>query len=317
MKKFTKILVILGVVLCLCGGVVTAAGYIGGGFRELSGKAAPYVITADSSSHGQENPTTAVSSTQNLESLTFSPDEIDQLEFRLSGEDISFRPSDDGQIHIRYFKRDDVTYKAYTEQGIASEQGNTLVFTRSATGHSNQLFYFGFHYESETPDIQVALPQGLSVDILTASGDMAFSGVTIAALSISTVSGDVDLTNVQTDALTIGTTSGDVELEQVTVSGETSLETTSGELDLEDCTLNSSLAVSSVSGNLEGQAMISGNITIDTTSGDVELNLSGSPAHSAGNISTTSGEMNLQGLQAQADYVVNVSTVSGDVTIRH
>ena len=303
MKKFVKILVILGLVLCLCGGIVTAAGYIGGGFRELTGKASSSMP--------------AVQSTKAQESLTFSPDEIGRLEFRLNSENIAFRPSDDGQIHIRYRTRDDVTYTAYQEQSAASDGLGTLVFTRKDTSTGTQLFHFGVRYESDTADVQVALPKGLSVDVLTASGDMEFSGVTVAALSVSTVSGDVDLTKVQTDDLTVGTTSGDVDLEHTTVSGETNLETTSGELDLEDCTLNGPLSVSSVSGDLEGQAMISGNVTIDTTSGDVELELSGSPAHSAGNISTTSGEMNLQGLQAQADYVVNVSTVSGDVTIRH
>ena len=314
MKKFTKILVILGVILCLCGGVVTAAGYIGGGFQELSGHVSPRV-TAFSSAQGQDNLT--ISSVQGQENLTFSPEEIDRLEFRLNSEDIAFRPSDDGKIHIRYRTRDDVTYTAYQEQSTASDGLGTLVFTRKDTSTSTQLFHFGMEFDDDTADVQVALPQGLSVDILTASGDLEFSGVAIAALSVSTVSGDVDLTNVQADDLTVSTTSGDVELEQVTVSGETNLETTSGELNLEDCTLNGSLSVSSVSGDLEGQAMISGNVTIGTTSGDVELNLSGFPAHSAGNISTTSGEMNLQGLQAQADYVVNVSTVSGDVTIRH
>ena len=303
MKKFVKILVILGIVLCLCGGIVTAAGYIGGGLQELTGLTTTRVLT--------------VSSNQNLENLTFSPDEIGQLEFRLSSEDIAFRASDDGQIHIRYIKRDDVTYKAYQEQSAASDGLSTLVFTRKDTSSSTQLFHFGMEFDEDSADVQVALPKGLSVDVLTASGDMEFSGVTLSALSISTVSGDVDLTNVQADNLTVGTTSGDVDLEHTTVSGEANLETTSGELDLEDCTLNGPLSISSVSGDLEGQAMISGNVTIGTTSGDVELDLSGSPAHSAGNISTTSGEMNLQGLQAQADYVVNVSTVSGDVTIRH
>ena len=309
MKKFVKILVILGIVLCLCGGIVTTAGYIGGGLQELTGLTTTRVTTVSSTQN-------AVSSNQNLENLTFSPDEIGQLEFRLSSEDIAFRASDDGQIHIRYIKRDDVTYKAYTEQS-ASDSSGTLVFTRKDTSSSTQLFHFGIEYDDDNADVQVALPKGLSVDVLTASGDMEFSGVTVAALSVSTVSGDVDLTNVQADDLTVGTTSGDVDLEHTTVSGETNLETTSGELDLEDCTLNGPLSVSSVSGDLEGQATISGNVTIGTTSGDVELDLSGSPAHSAGNISTTSGEMNLQGLQAQADYVVNVSTVSGDVTIRH
>lgn len=303
MKKFTKILVILGAVLCLCGGVVTAAGYIGGGFQELTGKVSSS-MPAVQSSKAQEN-------------LTFSTDEIGRLEFRLNSENIAFRSSDDGQIHIRYRTRDDVTYTAYQEQNAASDGLSTLVFTRKDTSTSTQLFHFGMELDDGSADIQVALPKGLSVDILTASGDMAFSGVTIAELSISTVSGEVDLTNVQTDALTIGTTSGDVDLEHATVSGETNLETTSGELDLEDCTLNGPLSVSSVSGDLEGQAIISGNITFGTTSGDVGLDLSGSPAHSAGDISTTSGEMNLQGLQAQADYVIDVSTVSGDVTIRH
>lgn len=303
MKKFVKILVILGIVLCLCGGIVTAAGYIGGGLQELTGLTTTHVTT--------------VSSSQGLENLTFSPNDVDRLEFRLNSENIAFRPSDDGQIHIRYIKRDDVTYTAYQEQSAASDGLGTLVFTRKDTSTGTQLFHFGVEFDDDTADVQVALPKGLSVDVLTASGDMEFTGVTVAALSVSTVSGDVDLTKVQTDDLTVGTTSGDVDLEHTTVSGETNLETTSGELDLEDCTLNGPFSVSSVSGDLEGQAMVSGNVTIDTTSGDVELELSGSPAHSAGDISTTSGEMNLQGLQAQADYVVNVSTVSGDVTIRH
>ena len=310
MKKFVKILVILGIVLCLCGGIVTAAGYIGGGLQELTGLTTTRVTTVSSTQN-------AVSSNQNLENLTFSADEIGQLEFRLNSENIAFRPSDDGQIHIRYRTRDDVTYTAYQEQSAASDGLGTLVFTRKDTSNSAQLFHFGIEYDDDRADVQVALPKGLSVDVLTASGDMEVSGVTIATLSVSTASGDVDLTNVQTDELTVGTASGDMDLEHTTVSGKTDLETTSGELDLEDCTLNGPLSISSVSGDLEGQATISGNVTIDTTSGDVELDLSGSPAHSAGNISTTSGEMNLQGLQAPADYMVNVSTVSGDVTIRH
>lgn len=302
MKKFVKILVILGIVLCLCGGIITAAGYIGGGLQELTGRVL-FNMPATQSSKSQE-------------SLTFSPDEISQLEFRLSDEDIAFRPSDDGQIHIRYLKRDDVTYKVYQEQGNAAGL-STLVFTRKNTSTSPQLFYFGVGFDEDTADIQVALPKGLSVDVLTASGDMEFSSIAVATISVSTVSGNVDLTKVQTDTLTIGTTSGDVDLVHSTVSGETNLETTSGELNLEDCTLSGALSISTVSGDLEGETVISGNVTIRTTSGDVELDLTGSPAHSAGDISTTGGEINLQGFQAQADHVVNVSTTSGDVQIRN
>jgi uncharacterized membrane protein YoaK (UPF0700 family) len=48
MKKFVKILVILGIVLCLCGGIVTAAGYIGGGLQELTGLTTTRVTTVSS-----------------------------------------------------------------------------------------------------------------------------------------------------------------------------------------------------------------------------------------------------------------------------
>ena len=91
MKKFVKIFVILGIVLSLCGGIVTAAGYIGGGFRELTGK-----VSGKVSSN-----IPAVQSAKAQESLTFSPNEIGRLEFRLNSENIAFHPSDDGQIHIR------------------------------------------------------------------------------------------------------------------------------------------------------------------------------------------------------------------------
>ena len=312
MKKFTKILVILGIVLCLCGSAVTAAGYLGGGFRELSGRVSPRV-TAVSSVQGQENLT--VSSVQGQENLTFSPEEIDRLEFRLSSEDIVFRPSEDGKIHIRYLKREDVTYTAYTEQNAASDQGSTLIFSRSATGHSSQLFHFGFNFESDTPDVQVALPKGLSLDILTASGDVALSSLSVSDLSVSTVSGDLDLSQVQAESLSLDSTSGDMELENVTVSGETNLETTSGETELEHCALNAAVSFSSVSGDLSGQAVITGDLRLSTTSGDLTLDLTGSPAHSAGEISTTSGDLNLPFLQPQATYLIHISTVSGDVNI--
>lgn len=303
MKKFTKIFVILGVVLCLCGSAVAAAGYLSGGFRELSDRVSPR-INAASSPQGQEN-------------LTFSPDKIGRLEFQLSSEDIVFRPSDDGQIHIRYFKRDGVTYKVYTEQSVNSDSGNTLIFTRNVNSDSSQLFYFGFHYESDTPDIQVALPKGLSMNITTASGDVELEGISTSDLSVSTVSGDVDLTQVQAGSLALGSTSGDMDLEHTTISGETSLKTTSGEMELEDCILNRAATFSSVSGDLSGHAIISGDVTIGTTSGDVELDLTGSPAHASGEISTTSGELSLQGLLPKSDYFVNISTVSGDITLQH
>lgn len=301
MKKFTKILVILGLFLCLCGSAVTAAGCLGGGFQELSGRISTSIPTA--------------SSVQGHEDLTFSPEEIDRLEFRLSSEEIVFRPSDDDKIHIRYFKRDDVTYTAYTEQNAASDQGNTLIFSRSATGHDSQLFHFGFNLESDTPDVQVAVPKGLSLDILTASGDVDLSDIAVSNLSVSTVSGDMDLSQVQAESLFLDSTSGDMELENATVSGETVLETTSGETELEHCTLNAAVTFSSVSGDLSGQAVITGDLCLSTTSGDLTLDLTGSPAHSAGEISTTSGNLNLPFLQPKATYFVHISTVSGDVKI--
>ena len=300
MKKFTKIFVILGVVLCLCGGVVTATGYFGGGFQELSPRS---TYAAQRSSMNQKN-------------LTFSTDEIDLLEFRLESEDISILPSDDGQIHIRYQQHDKVKYNVYTTQ--SSESGsNTLVFARNASSAASQSFHFGFNFESDSPDVQVLLPQGLSLDIFTTSGNAELSDVTAQTLSIATSSGDVDLSQTQADTLTLSSTSGDLELDQVTAAESASLETTSGELELKNCTINAPVTIYTVSGDLDGQAVISGDLTISTTSGDVDLNLSGSPAHASGEISTVSGELDLQGLQPKADYSVNISTVSGDVTLRH
>jgi len=177
MKKFVKIFVILGIVLSLCGGIVTAAGCIGGGFRELTGKVSGKVSSS----------IPAVQSAKAQESLTFSPSEIGRLEFRLNSENIAFHPSDDGQIHIRYRTRNDVTYTTYQEQSAGSDGLGTLVFTRKDTSTGTQLFHFGMEIDEDSADVQVALPKGLSVDVLTDSGDMEFSGVTIAALSVSTV----------------------------------------------------------------------------------------------------------------------------------
>lgn len=63
-------------------------------------------------------------------------------------------------------------------------------------------------------------------------------------------------------------------------------------------------------------AVISGNVSLDTTSGDIDLNLSGSPAHRTGSVSTVSGDMDIQGTDPGAEALIDISTTSGDVTIR-
>lgn len=295
MKKFTKFCITAGVIFSILGGSAMAAGAVGGGWKEVSGAGAMEVSSWSSS-----------------ESLTLDAQTYSFLEFQLSDENIVLRPSQDGNIHIRYTDHAHVRYHTRTEAPTESGTGGTFVFTRMELDSG---FHFGFTFRNEE-QILVSLPKGVGVSISTVSGDMELENLDLQSLTISTSSGDSDMDHLTVAGdLMVSSISGDQELENIAVSGSTHLESTSGEIDLQGCQLTGT-SLYSVSGDLSGSAQISGDITLDTTSGDVKLDLRGSPAHRRGTVSTVSGDVQLEGLVEDAAYAIDIETVSGDVDIK-
>lgn len=297
MKKFTKICLIIGLVLMLCGGGAVGAGYIQGAWTELRGS----TVSVTSSVSGQQ-------------SLTVTPEEAQALQFMLSSEDISFTRSADANVHIRY---SDPTGTAYRSDLETSPDGSsTFVFVPNPQGKKRGHF-FGFSFRSEFPEIQVSLPEGFHVSVMTQSGDVELTDILCDALDVATSSGDITLSRLTVSgALTLDAASGDMELTDAAVSGILSMSTVSGEIDVHRSTFSGDTSFSTTSGDIDIDAVIPGDIRLDTTSGDITMDLSGSPAHRTGSVSTTSGELSIQGTDPSAEPCIDVSTTSGDVDIR-
>ena len=341
MKKFTRFCLILGLVLCLCGGAAAAAGAVSGAWREITAQSAPLI-----SRSGTEG---------SYRTLDYAADAFSMVELQLSSEDVSITASKDGMLRIRYLASEDAEYQTRTDPGVSG--GDTLVFSRNGTLHSPR-FSFGFHYDEEEYEVLVELPAGLSLSILTGSGDVTVTDVSAGVLAIAASSGDVTLQNCRIsgsctvgttsgelelenltlsaeahvestsgdlelshvaceDSLSIFTTSGELELEDLTVRGDTSVDVTSGDVSLSGCTLSGNADLTATSGDISGSAVFSGDVTIQTQSGDIELNLSGSPAHALGDTQSQSGTLDIQGTDPDGSCVLNVTTASGDVQIRN
>lgn len=306
MKKFTRFCLITGIVLCIIGGSAMAAGYAGGAWSEVTGKSSSLVGLG----------TTTVVTTKDsakTESLTLDPGEYSYLQFQLSSEDITIRPSQDGKIHIRYQDHEHVRYQTRTEAPAAGGSGSTYVFSRMELTSS---FNFGFHFDTDE-GIQVSVPQGMGVSVSTVSGEIELSDISLKRLDVTSSSGDIDLSGVAiTGDLLLSSISGDLELSSVTVSGSAKLETTSGEMEWKSCQL-AAASLYTVSGDISGSVQAAGDLSLDTTSGDIDLDLRGSPSHRQGGVSAVSGDVKMEGMDPDGEYTIDAETVSGDVHIRH
>lgn len=297
MKKFTRICLIAGLVLMLCGGAVAGAGYVQGAWPELRGSAVP---------------TTGVIKGQR--SLTVTPAEAQSLRFMLSDEDITFTRSADENVHIRY---SDATGTAYRSDLEAAPDGSsTFVFVPNPQSKKSSHF-FGFSFGTDISEIQVSLPEGFHVSVMTLSGDVDLTDIDCETLDIATSSGDISVDRLTvSDTLTLDAASGDMELQDAAVKGELSMSTVSGEIEISRSSFSGDTRFSTTSGDMDIDAVISGNVSLDTTSGNIQMDLSGSPAHRTGSVSTVSGDMDIQGTDPGAEALIDISTTSGDVTIR-
>lgn len=126
-----------------------------------------------------------------------------------------------------------------------------------------------------------------ALKIITSSGDVNISNVTLDTLGISTASGNTDVSNLNLNYFNLNSASGDIHFKNISALNETKLSSSSGEI-VGD-------------GNL-------GKITASTTSGDMELKLEKSIA--ASSLSSVSGYIDLS-LPRNSDYKIDFETVSG------
>jgi hypothetical protein len=149
--------------------------------------------------------------------------------------------------------------------------------------------------------LRVAIPEGSSVRVRTASADVASRGPA-GDFEVSTASGDVDLSG-DYDAARVTTASGDVRLGEV--RGEAVLTTASG--DVEAGPVGGRLSVSTASGDIR-VAAVGKDARCKSASGDVEI---GWASEGEIVVNTASGDVEV-GVAAGVGTWLDLATVSGD-----
>jgi hypothetical protein len=164
--------------------------------------------------------------------------------------------------------------------------------------------------------VQVRVPHGSGVDIVTAAGDARLEG-NFAELDMKSASGGVVLTGELAGSANVKSVSGDVRLPGV--GGDLSVQTVSGDAVAQS--VGGSVSLKSVSGDLRVGSLREGTVNVQSVSGDVELGIAAGTAidvdaHSASG--DLDSEVQLSDTPGDGDgprVVIRGNTVSGDIRI--
>lgn len=200
-------------------------------------------------------------------------DNINEISINLNSQDIKIENYDGPTLKVQ-IKSSNSTSNELTE----TEEGHKLNLNTSYNTPGNA-------------KISISIPNSFknkgALKIVTSSGDINISNVSLDTLSISTASGDTEISNLNLNYLSLNTSSGDTHLKNVSSLNETRLVSSSGEI---------------VGNGTLGQ------LTANTTSGDMELKLENSLANSS--LSSISGTIDLS-LPRDSGYKINYDTISG------
>ena len=216
--------------------------------------------------------------------------------------------------HQRMLDEAIIDFDSYTNSLVVrtrSHESFNSVRGFKAAMRRNAWFEFG----SADPDVHIALPEGSSIDVTTASGDTEIIG-SLAKASVTSASGDVSVAD-EVGVLEMKTASGDVSTANVRES--LTCHSASGNVSCDGA--GTTTKVRTASGSVRLSVEVPSDISVRTVSGNVAvtvargLEVDVDASSISGRLSST---MPLDGTSAGSSHdavAISAKTVSGDVQV--
>lgn len=259
--------------------------------------------------------------------VTWKVDELQELLFQTSFEDVQVKPSKDEDIHITYYENNKMGYEVQgTKETLRLEQKNKRKFYE-------QFMSFDFHEIDQDTSLLIEVPTSYQQDIF-----------------ISTTNASIDLQGLkQLQSLTLNTTFGDIRLDRVNANGKVKLTSSYGDLEFYNSVLQADAHLSSTFGSIAlANVQSEAGIFLDTSNDDIHMDqvtskgqleadttfgkiITSSIQAESASFATTNGAIDLHetfevdSLQMQASFTdftfqqlqanqIKLSTTNGDIT---
>lgn len=285
MKKSTKVLLAVALVLVIAGGLLAVIGMGGMGFR--FDKPFGFIV-----SRGNTPERADVAEKTYTVSETFR-----SIDVKSQDGELRLYPAEDGVCRVVCMEHQYRTHTVEVVNGeLRIERHNQPGFFSMMDFGKDEIALFLPEQVYESLTVSAAsgdatIPESFSFDLASlsaASGDIHFSAAVTGTLTLSAASGDISVDGAEPDLLSVSTGSGDISLSALRVGGKLYAESTSGTIRVKDlrcgeAEVNSTsgdqlltglvaegrLKLHAVSGEIELSGCDGGDVYIDATSGDV------------------------------------------------
>ena len=290
-----------------------------------------------------------------VKKLTFSAQEIHQIDLTLVDEDVTLEPSWDDDYHVVWDKENHPLLQVKLEQGVLRIERGSESVKKVCKERIDRHFNVDTSEFIKTEEGKIQINMDGLESMFKSLGDslktvfnmkggisisMGKTGVTIQVperaiphVKLLTTSGDIEINDVALTALNITSTSGDVtvDLNEDQHMQFAEVRTTSGDIEAtaftHEMTIASTsgdvevegdyhnLTVNTISGDIDVRADVK-NITFKAVSGDVDLEFNSNEIRDISG-STISGDIEIELPDGIGAIAINTQTRSGDVTTRH
>ncbi|AWK50072.1 hypothetical protein DIC82_02745 [Clostridium beijerinckii] len=230
-------------------------------------------------------------------------DNINEIDLNLNSQDVKVVNYDGEDLKVQI-----ESHSVLSGELPKTESGNKLILNTRYDTPSNSSISLSIPYNFNDRGV---------LKIITSSGDINISNLSMNTLNLSTASGDIGVFGTTLNYLKLNNSSGDINFNNLTTLNETKLTSSSGDI-IGSGTLGTvNGGTSSGDINLQFRNSLS-NTFLSTDSGSVTLSLPINLGYKL-NYETTSGNLessNKQLSSGDESSLIDINTISGDLDIK-